>query len=124
MIALPTSAWRLRATWTFRNGEKVTRESRSPCDSASAGGAPAAQRLTFFRRQHARPGRAGSLRLRAARATEATVQITRGGDSVGRRTVRLRAGLNRIGLPAVARGRYTLVVSASGVKRQATLVVR
>jgi hypothetical protein len=118
-------AWVLTATWTFRNGEKVTRESRSPCDSAGAGGgAPAAQRLTFFRRQHARAGRAGSLRLRAARATAATVTVTRGARTVARRSLRLRAGLNRIAVPAVGRGRYTVVVSASGVKREATLVVR
>ena len=117
-------AWVLRATWTFRNGEKVTRESRTPCDAAGAGGgAPTAQRLTFFRRQHARAGRAGSLRLRAARATQATVEITRGDRPVARRSVRLRAGLNRVALPAVGRGRYALVVTAAGIKRQATLVV-
>ena len=52
------------------------------------------------------------------------MEITRGGRSVGRRSVRLRAGLNRVVLPVVGRGSYLLIVTAAGVKRQATLVVR
>ena len=115
-------AWVLRATWTFRNGEKVTRESRSPCDAAGAGGP--AQRVTFFHRQHARAGRTGALRLQAARASTATVEIAHGRQVLQRRGVRLRAGLNRITLPALGRGRYSLSVTAPGVKRAATLIVR
>jgi hypothetical protein len=117
-------AWVLRTTWTFRNGEKVTRESRSPCDAKSAGGVSQAQHVTFFRHQRARPGRAGTLRLRAAQPGAATVDVRRGTQVVSRRQPRLRAGLNRIALPALGRGRYGVVVTAAGAKRRATLVVR
>jgi len=115
--------WVLRATWTFRNGDKVTRESRSPCEAAGAGGGTT-QRLTFFRRQRARAGHGGRLRLRAARATRANVEVSRGGQVLRRQSVRLRAGLNRVALPALSRGRYRLTVDAGGAKRRATLVVR
>ncbi len=114
-------AWVLQTTWTFRGGEQVTRESRSPCDSAS----PAAvQRLTFFRRQRARAGRMGALRLRAARATDATVEVARGGQVLRRQSVALNAGLNRITLPAMPRGRYLVAVKTDGVTRRASLTVR
>ena len=117
----PDGAWVLRTTWTFRGGEQVTRESRSPCDAAAPG---AAQRITFFHRQRARPGHHGALRLRAARAGRATVQITRAGQVLRRQRVGLRAGMNRVTLPALARGRYRLTVTADGVTRRASLRVR
>jgi hypothetical protein len=114
--------WTFRATFTYANGEVLERESRSPC--RRAGGAPAAaQRLTFFRRQHARAGRRGRLRLRAARSTPAVITVRRRGRLVARRSVRLHAGLNRLRLPAVGRGRYRLTVSSGGVRRRARLVV-
>ena len=109
-------AWVFRVTYTFRDAPPVEKESRSPC---RAGAVAPPTRITFFRRQHARAGRAGTLRLRSSRAMEATVEV--GGV---RRTARLRAGLNRINLPALARGRYSLTVRAAGVTRRATLVVR
>jgi hypothetical protein len=115
-------AWVMRTTWTFRNGEQQARESRSPCDAAPAAGP--GQRITFFHRQRARAGRNGSLRLRARNATGATIAIGRGGQVLRRQGVRLRAGLNRVSLPALQRGRYSVVVTAAGVRRQATLVVR
>jgi hypothetical protein len=115
-------AWVLRTIWTFRDGEQVTRESRTPCDAR--GGGAAAQRLTFFRRQRARAGRGGTLRVRAAAASRATVRISRGGQVLRRQSVTLRAGLNRIALPALGRGRYRLTVEAGGTTRAATLTVR
>jgi len=114
-------AWVLSTTWTFRGGEQVTRESRSPCDASAPG---AVQRLTFFRRQRARAGRGGVLRVRAARATTATVEIERGGQRVRTLRTRLRAGLNRLALPPLSAGRYTLRVTAPDARRTAMLVVR
>jgi hypothetical protein len=115
-------AWVLKTTWTFRGGEEVTRESRSPCVAAVP--PRAAQWLTFFRRQHARAGRSGRLRLRAASATQATLEISRGGQVLRRGSVRLRAGLNRVRLPALGRGRYGLRVETGSARREATLIVR
>jgi hypothetical protein len=109
-------AWTFQVTYTFRDAPPVEKESRSPC---RAGAVAQATRLTFFRSQHARAGRAGTLRLRASRATAATVDV--GGR---RRTAQLRAGLNRVRLPALARGRYTLKVTAGTTVRRARLVVR
>ena len=40
------------------------------------------------------------------------------------RQVTLRAGLNRVKLPALKRGRYALSVTAGATTRRATLVVR
>lgn len=120
-------AWVFRTTWTFRNGEKVTRESRSPCDAAAAGGgdaAPGTQHVTFFRHQRARAGRSGSLRLRAAQPGAATVDVKRGTQVLSRRQVRLRAGLNRIRLPALGRGEFSVLVTAAGATRRAALIVR
>lgn len=114
-------AWVLTTTWTFRGGETVTRESRSPCETAAPG---AVQRLTFFRRQRARAGRNGALRLRARRATTAVVEIERGGQRVRTLRTQLRAGLNRLQLPPLSRGRYTLRVTAPDARRSAVLIVR
>jgi hypothetical protein len=112
--------WTFRATFTYVNGEVHERESRSPC---AAGATAPAQRLTFFRRQRARAGERGSLRMRASAPGSAVVDIERGGRRVHRGTVRLRAGLNRIALPALPAGRYTLTVAGEGVRRRAALVV-
>ena len=108
--------WTFRVTYTFRDAAPVERESRSPC---RAGATAQATRLTFFGRQHARAGRSGALRLRASRAVTATVDV--GGV---RRSARLRAGLNRVKLPALPRGRYVLTVRGGEATRRATLVVR
>ena len=115
-------AWVMQTTWTFRGADPVTRESRSPCDPAKPGAAQ--QRLTFFRRQRARAGRSGELRLRAARATRGTVEIARGGQVLRRQGVDLNAGLNRVGLPPMSRGRYLLAVKSDGMTRRASLTVR
>jgi hypothetical protein len=93
------------------------KESQSPCRAGAT--AQPATRLTFFRRQRARAGRRSVLRLRASRSATATVEV--GGT---RRPVRLRAGLNRVRLPKLDRGRYALTVTAGGTTRRATLVVR
>jgi len=118
----PSGGWTFRATFTYMNGEVLERESRSPCRAVVAG--DRRQRLTFFRRQHARAGERGRLRLRAARSTRAAIVVRRRGRFVARRRVRLRAGLNRVALPALSIGRYTLTVRAGAVQRRATLVVR
>ena len=109
--------WTFHVTYTFRDAPPVERESRSPCRAGES--AAPAKRVTFFRRQHARAGRAGVLRLRASRAATATIEV--GGV---RKSARLRAGLNRVRLPALERGRYSLTVTAAGTTRRATLVVR
>jgi hypothetical protein len=114
--------WTFRATFTYVNGQVLERESRSPCTARVA--APPAQRVTFFRRQRARAGRPGRLRLRAARSTAATVVLRRRGRLVARRSLRLDAGLNRVRLPALPRGRYALAVRAENARRRATLSVR
>src|SRR5215211_2991022 len=87
----PEGYWTFHATFTYVNGEMHRRESRSPCKAGAA-----AQRLTFFRRQHARAGARGTLRLRAAAAGTATLTIERGGRRVHRDSVRVHAGLNRL----------------------------
>jgi hypothetical protein len=118
----PDGAWMLRTTYTFRGGEQVVGEDRSPCDAPAV--ASPSQRITFFRRQRGRAGRDGALRLRARRAARGTVQISRGGQPLLRRSVQLTAGLNRVELPALARGRYLLSVQADGFTRRARLTVR
>ena len=116
--------WTFRATFTYVSGEVLERQSKSPCRRAGTPATtPPAQRLTFFRRQHARANRRGRLRLRAARSTPGTVELRRRGRVVARREVRVRPGLNRLRLPAASRGRYTLIVRAAGARRRATLVV-
>src|SRR3954471_20820827 len=83
--------WTFRVDYTFRNGEKVTRTSDSPCDR------PAVSRpvkVTFFHRQHGR-----SMRVRSSRATAARLSIYRASRRVYTRRVRLKAGLNRVRLP-------------------------
>src|SRR5215213_7176837 len=70
----PEGYWTFRATFSYLNGEEHVRESRSPC---KAGATTPQQRLTFFRRQRARAGRRGVLRLRARTAGAAQVEIER-----------------------------------------------
>jgi hypothetical protein len=110
--------WTFRATFTYVNGEEHLRESRSPCAAGAT-----VQRLTFFRRQRARADRPGRLRLRAAAAGPAQIEIERGGRRVRRGEVRLRAGLNRVALPALPAGAYELTITSNGVRRRAALAV-
>lgn len=110
--------WTFRVDYTFRNGEKVTKTADSPCDRPGAPtGTP---KLTFFRSQHARAGRAGTMRVRASTATTAGLRVA------GRkRSVALAPGLNRVKLPALRRGTYRVTLTpAGGAARRATLRVR
>ncbi len=110
--------WTFRATFTYVNGEEHVRESRSPCAAGAA-----AQRITLFRRQRATAGERGRLRLRAAAAGRATLDIERRGRRLHRTDLRLAAGLNRVTLPALPAGRYQLTITGDGVRRRAALVV-
>lgn len=94
--------WTFRAEYTFRNGEKVTKTSDSPCDRPAGNGSSPA-RLTFFHRQHGR-----TMRVRASAATTARLRVFSGALRVAKRRVHLRAGLNRVRLPALPAGRYRL----------------
>jgi hypothetical protein len=116
--ACPASGkWTFRVDYTFRNGEQVTKTSDSPCDSRSPAAAP---RVTFFHRQHGRV-----LKVRASAATAATLRVDSGGRRVAGRDIQLRAGLNRVRLPALPPGRYELSLRpAGGAARGARLVVR
>jgi hypothetical protein len=98
--------WTFRVDYTFRNGEKVTRTSDAPCDRA---------RIAFFHRQHG-----GAMRVRSSAATAARLRIYRGATRVYARTVQLRAGLNRLPLPSLAKGTYRLTLGGRG----ATLTIR
>lgn len=110
--------WTFRVDYTFRNGEKVTKTSDSPCEQASE--ASDVGKVTFFRAQHARAGKRGTMRVRASRATAATLRVA------GRkRPVALTAGLNRVKLPPLRRGTYALTLKpAGGAARKALLRVR
>ncbi|MEA2468358.1 MAG: hypothetical protein QOJ57_2484 [Thermoleophilaceae bacterium] len=105
-----SGVWTFRVDYTFRNGEKVTKTSVSPCDRRAA----PAPRLTFFHRQHGR-----TMRVRASAATTAPLRIYRGATRVAGRQVRLEAGLNRVRLPALRRGTYRLTLGT----REAVLAV-
>jgi hypothetical protein len=104
--------WTFRVDYTFRNGEKVTRTSESPCDAPTS--TPAVPRLTFFHRQHGR-----TMRVRASQATAAQLRIYRDAKRVAGRRVPLKAGLNLVRLPSLHRGTYRLVLGT----RKATLVI-
>jgi hypothetical protein len=114
----PSRVWTFHVDYTFRNGEKVTKTSESPCTPASA--AATAARVTFFHRQHARAGRRSRLRVRSTAATPATLRVA------GRkRAVRLPAGVGRVTLPRLGRGDYKLSLEpAGGTARTASLQVR
>jgi hypothetical protein len=107
-----SGVWRFRTDFTFRNGEKVTKTSDSPCDRpATPASAP---RLTFFHRQHGR-----TMRVRASAATTARLRIYRGTERVAGRRVKLKAGLNRLRLPALPSGTYRLTLGG----REAILAI-
>ena len=115
----PEGYWTFHATFSYVNGEEHRRESRSPCTAGAR-----AQHLTFFRRQRMRSGARGALRLRAAAAGTAVLEIARRGRRVHRDEVRLRAGLNRLTLPALPAGTYSLTVTTPGGDgRRANLAV-
>jgi hypothetical protein len=106
--------WTFRTDFTFRNGEKVTKTSDSPCDRASTAAAP---KVTFFRRQHGR-----TMRVRASDALDARLRIVREGRRVASRDVHLKAGVNRLRLPALPPGSYRLTLKPEGgVAREAAL---
>lgn len=102
--------WTFRAVYTFRNGEKVVKTSDSPCDRPAA----TAPRLTFFHRQHGR-----SMRVRASAATTARLRVFRGSRRLVVRRVKLKAGLNRLRLPALRPGTYRLTLGG----READLII-
>ena len=105
--------WTFRATFTYVNGEQHLRESRPPCT---------APRLTFYRRQRQRAGERGELRLRSTVAGPATVEIKRAGRRFHRGSADLKAGLNRLTLPALTAGSYELTITSGGTHRRSTLV--
>jgi hypothetical protein len=110
----PSRVWTFRVDYTFRNGEKVTKTSDSPCRPKAGGGSDAPPKLTFFRFQHGR-----SMRVRASAATAATLRV-----AGRRRALQLRGGLNRVRLPKLTRGTYRLSITpAGGAKRRAILRV-
>jgi hypothetical protein len=116
--ACPASGkWTFRVDYTFRNGEKVTKTSDSPCDAPAR---PAVAHVTFFRHQHGR-----SMRVRSTAPTAALLRISRGaGPPVVSRELSLTAGLNRLRLPALGSGDYRLTLQpAGGVPRRARLTV-
>jgi hypothetical protein len=105
--ACPRSGkWTFRVDYTFRNGEKVTRTSDSPCTRPH---------IVFFHRQHGR-----TLRVRSNLDTAAQLRIYRGATRVYARGVQLRAGINRLRLPALRAGTYRLTLGG----RAATLRIR
>jgi hypothetical protein len=113
-----SGVWTFRVDYTFRNGEKVTRTSDSPCKRPVADAA--VPRVTFFHRQRVRAGRRGRMRVRSSAATSATLTVA--GHS---RRVQLAAGINRLRLPALRRGTYRLSVKpAGGAERRGSLRVR
>jgi hypothetical protein len=98
--------WTFRVDYTFRNGERVTRTSDSPCTRAH---------IVFFHRQHGR-----TLRVRSNVDTTAQLRVYRGATRLYARNVRLRAGLNRLRLPVLPKGTYRLVLGG----RTAALRIR
>jgi hypothetical protein len=105
--------WTFRVDYTFRNGEKVTRTSDSPCDRSVPAAGPA-PRVTFFHRQHGR-----TMRVRASADMAARLRVFSGSRRVAGRRVELKAGLNRLRLPALPRGTYRLTLGG----REAILVI-
>jgi hypothetical protein len=98
--------WTFRVDYTFRNGEKVTRTSDSPCSRP---------RVAFFHLQHSRTVKAYS-----STATTVRLRIYRGATRVYARNVHLSAGLNRLRLPALRSGIYRLTLG----DRTARLTIR
>jgi hypothetical protein len=108
-----SGVWTFRAEYTFRNGERVTKTSDSPCDRPKAH-APKQPRLTFFHRQHGH-----AMRVRASKATVAQLRIFRGAKRLVKQNVALEAGLNRVRLPRLRHGTYRLTFGG----REAILVI-
>jgi hypothetical protein len=106
--------WTFATTFTFRNGEKITKTSDSPCDRPGEPAVRPRPRITFFHRQHGR-----TMRVRASQATTVPLRIFRGEKRVAKRRVKLKAGLNRLRLPALQSGTYRLVLGG----RKAILVI-
>jgi hypothetical protein len=88
--------WEFRVDYTFRNGEKVTKTSDSPCSQP---------RIAFFHRQHGR-----SMRVYSSAPTTARLRIYRADKRVHDRSVRLHHGVNTLRLPALAKGTYRLTL--------------
>jgi hypothetical protein len=107
-----SGVWTFRAVYTFRNGEKVTRTSDSPCDRAGRAAKP--PRLTFFHRQHGR-----TMRVRASAPAHVQLRISRGTKRVAGRHVSLHKGLNRVRLPELPHGVYRLTLGG----RKANLTI-
>jgi hypothetical protein len=100
-----TGKWTFRVDYTFRNGEKITKTSDSPCRRA---------RIAFFRRQHG-----GSMRVYASAPTSAWLRIYRRSTRLYARRVRLTRGVNRLSLPSLRTGTYRLTLGG----RRATLKI-
>jgi hypothetical protein len=98
--------WTFRVDYTFRNGEKVTRTSDSPCSRP---------RIAFFHRQHGR-----SMRVYSSAPTTARLRIYRGTKRLDDRRVKLDAGVNTVRLPALRAGTYRLTLGG----RRASLRIR
>src|SRR3954471_4122701 len=89
--------WTFRIDYTFRNGEKVTKTSDSPCHQP---------RVAFFHRQHGR-----SMRVYASAPTASRLRIHRGAKPVYARQVKLARGVNRVRLPKLKAGLYRLTLA-------------
>jgi hypothetical protein len=89
--------WTFRVDYTFRNGEKVTETSDSPCDQP---------RVAFFHRQHGR-----SMRVYSSAPTTSRLSVYRGAKRVYARTIRLQKGVTTLRLPKLARGDYRLTLA-------------
>src|SRR4051794_3092404 len=102
-ICPKSGKWTWRIDYTFRNGEKLTKTSDSPCNRA---------RVSFFHRQHGR-----SMRVYSSAPTTARLRIFRGAKRVYARQVKLARGVNRVRLPRLKAGTYRLILAG----RSATL---
>jgi hypothetical protein len=92
-----SGVWTFRIDYTFRNGEKVTKTSDSPCHQP---------RVAFFHRQHGR-----SMRVYASAPTASRLRIHRGAKPVYARQVKLARGVNRVRLPKLKAGLYRLTLA-------------
>jgi hypothetical protein len=97
--------WTWTIDYTFRNGEKVTKTSDSPCDQP---------RVAFFHRQHGR-----SMRVYSSTPTTARLRIFRAAKRIHDRTVTLKAGVTSVRLPKLAPGTYRLTLAG----HKATLTI-
>jgi hypothetical protein len=97
--------WTWRIDYTFRDGEKVTKTSDSPCSPP---------RVAFFHRQHGR-----SMRVFSSAPATSRLRIYRGAKRVYARAVTLNAGVTTLRLPKLAAGAYRLTLAG----RSATLTI-